>query len=169
MLIWITGLSGSGKSTIAKLLYAKIRQKHLNTVLLDGDEFRNILGNGLSYTLNDRLKNAKSISKMCQFLTNQNINVVCATMSLFKEIHLFNRENIKPYFEIFIECDIEELIRRDQKQIYTKAIKEGNNNVVGIDLPYDRPLNPDLIIDNNEMNQVDKKVDNILHLIKLEG
>ncbi len=167
-LIWITGLSGSGKTTIGQELYKKIKQKNTNTVFLDGDSFREILGNDLGHTSNDRLENAKRISRMCVFLILQDINVVCATMSLYKEVHQLNRNKIKNYFEIFIECKIEELIKRDQKGLYSAAINNKIQNIVGIDLPYDKPTNCELIINNNKKNNLEKKVQAILNIIGLK-
>ena len=166
VLIWITGLSGSGKSTIGKALYRNIKSKHRPTIFLDGDSFREILGSDLSHTREDRLNNAQRISRMCQFLVSQDMFVICATMSLFKEIHQANRSNITPYYEVFIECDQEELIKRDQKGLYSRALKGEINNVVGIDLPYDKPIHCDLIINNTQMGNIEGKVDQIMALIK---
>lgn len=165
MLIWITGLSGSGKTTIGKAVYSRLKNQNPNTVFLDGDTFREILGEDLGHTIPERLENAKRISRMCKFLVVQDINVVCATMSLYKEVHEGNRLEIENYFEIFIDCDIDELIRRDQKGLYSKAIKGKIKNVVGMDLPYDKPTQCELIIDNNEQNKLEEKVQNILNLI----
>ncbi len=164
-LIWITGLSGSGKTTIGKEVYSKLKEKHSNTVFLDGDSFREILGNDLTHTPKDRLENAKRIHRMCKFLILQDINVVCATMSLYKEIHELNRSEIENYLEIFIECDIDELIRRDQKGLYSKAVKGERDDVVGVNLPYDKPLNCEMIIENSEQKNLQEKVEKVLNLI----
>ena len=165
-LIWITGLAGSGKTTIGKEVYKKIKVKYKNTVFLDGDSFREILGNDLGHTPKDRFKNALRIHKMCKFLIEQDINVVCATMSLYKEIHKLNRENIKNYFEVFLDCDIKELIKRDKKGLYSKALKGEIKNVVGIDLPYDKPENADLYLDNSKKEYFKKNIEKILKLIE---
>lgn len=165
-LIWITGLAGSGKTTLGKEVYRNLKVKYVNTLFLDGDSFREILGSDLGHNQADRLINAMVISRMCKFLINQNINVICATMSLFKEIHQFNRENIKNYYEIFLEVDRDELIKRDQKGIYSKALKGEIENVVGVDLPFDMPENPDLILNNSKADQLGKKSGLIINLIK---
>ncbi len=165
-LIWITGLSGSGKTTIGNKVYERLKVKYINTVFLDGDSFRQILGNDLGHSPQDRLENAKRISRMCEFLVSQEINVVCATMSLYKEVYKLNRENIENYIEVFIECDIDELIRRDQKSLYSKAVKGKIKNVVGVDLPYDRPAFCNLSIDNSKQNKLEDKVGQILDLIE---
>ncbi|NOQ29642.1 MAG: adenylyl-sulfate kinase [Helicobacteraceae bacterium] len=163
--IWITGLSGSGKTTIGKGVYDKLKRKDSNTVFLDGDSFREILGNDLRHNQQDRLENAKRIHRMCKFLVSENINVVCTTMSLYKEVHDLNRKEINNYIEIFIECSMEELIRRDQKELYSKALKGKLDDIVGINAPFDKPLNCELIIDNTQLNDLDTKVYKILELI----
>lgn len=168
MLVWITGLSGSGKTTIGKKVYERMKARHANTVFLDGDHFRRVLGDDLSHNPKDRLENAKRIHRFCSLLVSQDINVVCATMSLFKEIHDMNRKEISEYYEVFIECAIEELVRRDQKGLYSKAINGECEDVVGVNLPYDKPENCDLIIDNSSKGDIDGRVDAILKLIGVE-
>ena len=165
-LVWITGLSGSGKTTIGRSLYNKLLLKLNNLVFLDGDDFRNIFDNDLGHSSSDRFKNAMRISKMCGFLVEQKINVICSTMSLYKEIHQYNSENINNYHEVFIDCEIRELIRRDQKNLYSSVISGKTKNVIGIDLPYDKPLQCDITIDNTKLNVVDDKVDLIIELLK---
>ena len=132
-LIWITGLSGAGKTTIGREVYSLLKKKHKNSVFVDGDIFR-----------------ARIISRLCTNLTNQNIHVVCCTMSLFKEIHQMNRENTKNYFEIYIHVEFEKLIQRDSKGIYSSEKKGEIKNVVGLDIMYDKPLTPSLVIDNSD-------------------
>ncbi len=165
-LIWITGLSGSGKTTIGKKVYKELKQEHLNTIFLDGDNLREILGNDLGHTTKDRLENAKRIHRMCKFLVSQDMNVVCATMSLYSEIHELNRLKVKDYMEVFIECNINELIKRDQKSIYSKALKDSTINVVGVNQPYDIPKNCEIIIDNSEQNKLEEKVQKIINFIE---
>jgi cytidine diphosphoramidate kinase len=160
-LLWITGLSGAGKTTIGGEVYNILKKKYLNTVFLDGDIVREVLGNDLGHHIKDRKKNAMRMSKMCEFLINQNINVVCSTMSLFKEVHELNRRIISQYYEIFIDVNMDELVKRDSKGLYVKAKNGEIKNVIGIDLPYDRPKNPFMIIDNTtlEISINDKAVD----------
>lgn len=164
-LIWITGLSGSGKTTIGKEVYALLKKKYANTVFLDGDLFREILGNDLGHNPTDRFENAKRIHRMCRFLITQDIHVVCATMSLYKEIHDLNRKEIPSYYEIFIECTLDELIARDQKGLYSAALSGARDDVVGVNMAYDRPLDCDLVIDNTLKNNLSHKVEQILNLI----
>lgn len=160
-LIWITGLSGSGKTTIGKRVYKKLKIKYSNTIFLDGDDFRKNFGNDLGYSVEDRFKNALRIHRFCESLIKQDMNVVCATISLFKEIHILNKKKFKSYFDIYIECEMNELIKRNQKGIYLKPCK----NVVGVNSTYDKPTNPKLIIENTYKKNLNQKVDKILNLI----
>ena len=167
-LIWITGLSGAGKTTIGSEVFKLLKSKYNNTVFLDGDVIRDILGNDLGHDIEDRKKNAIRISKMCEFLTKQNINVVCSTMSLFKEIHDLNKLNIKYYYEIYIDVNIEELVKRDSKGLYAKALKGEIKDVIGIDLPYDKPENPCMVINNVDLEiSIEQKALNIINKVGL--
>ncbi|MCL4418277.1 MAG: adenylyl-sulfate kinase [Actinobacteria bacterium] len=141
-LIWITGLAGSGKTTLAKRVYQKIKSDYPNTISLDGDDFREITQQASKHTRKERLQVAMQIARMCKFLVDQNTNVICSTISLFEKIHKFNRENFNDYFEVFIDCQMSELIKRDKKKIYSSLQK----NVVGIDIPFDKPKDPHLFL-----------------------
>jgi adenylylsulfate kinase-like enzyme len=149
--IWITGLAGSGKSTLAKNLHEEMTKKVKNTILLDGDELREILLNSEvhinSYNKEERIKLSFIYSKLCQLISNNEVNVIIATISLFKEIHIWNRNNLKNYFEIYLNFSKEVLSGRDQKQIYSNFRKGTIKNVVGLDLGFDVPK-ADLIIDD---------------------
>ncbi len=163
-LIWITGLAGSGKTTVGKAVYAKLKTGYSNTVFLDGDKFREITGQMEGHTKEARLNVAMQRARMCRFLTGQGINVVCSTMSLFKEVHSFNRKNNRNYFEVFIDTDIEVLVKRDQKGLYSKAVKGEVKNVMGVDMPYDKPGKCHLHLKNNTKEELKKNVEQILNL-----
>lgn len=162
---WITGLSGAGKTTIGKRLYSRLKSLKPNVVFLDGDILRNVFGNHLGHSLEDRKKLAMSYSRLCKMLSEQDVDVVCATISLFKEVHDFNRKNIKNYYEIFIECEMQELKKRDQKGIYSKALIGEMDNVIGINISYDKPDKCDLVIDNTTKDSLNEKVEQIIQLV----
>lgn len=146
---WITGLSGAGKTTIGNLLYRKLKEKKKNVVFLDGDILREIFGGDLGYSVEDRKKSAMRNSRICKALSDQGINVVCATISMFDECRNWNRINIKSYKEIYIKVPIEILIKRNQKGLYSKALNGEIENVMGIDIEFEEPKNPDLVILND--------------------
>lgn len=163
-LYWITGLSGAGKTTIGKALYTQLKTRKANVVFLDGDVLRSVFGTLHGHSIAERKALARSYSNLCKMLTEQGLDVVCATMSLFREVHELNRATIQNYFEIFVECDMQELIRRDQKGIYSKALRGECDDVIGVTLPFDRPEQCDLILDNTVTDSVADKIQKILLL-----
>jgi len=153
MIIWIIGLSGSGKTTLANDVIEQARAEKSNIVLIDGDMVREVFGNDLGYSLDDRRKNANRICQLGRFLNQQGINVVCAILSLFPESRVWNRNNIDNYYEVFIDTPITTLIDRDSKGLYSKFNAGEIFNVAGMDLKFDRPNNADLIINNNKSKE----------------
>jgi adenylylsulfate kinase-like enzyme len=152
MVIWIIGMSASGKTTIGKKIYEKLKYSKEKWIFLDGDIFRNILGEDLGHTIEDRKKNAYRISKFCEFLNLQNINVIASVLSIFHDNQKYNKENIPDYKEIFLNVKFDNLLKRDNKELYKKALDGKIKNVVGVDIKFIPPFSPDLIIDNNYEN-----------------
>lgn len=99
------------------------------------------------------------------FFISQNINVVCSKISLYKEVHDLNKKEISSYLEVSIKCDNEEIIRKDQKGLYSNSVNRDIQNVVGVNLPYDKPIHCDVVIDNNVQNNLNEKVEKVLYLI----
>lgn len=153
--IWLCGLAGSGKSTLARALNERLRAKFDNVIYLDGDELREILEH-FSYEKQGRIDMAIKRSKLANFLSKQGQIVIVSTISLFNEVYEFNRVNLQNYFEVFVECEFEELKRRDQKGLYTKALSGEIANVVGVDIAYDAP-SPNFTINNTKTIDLDKK------------
>lgn len=153
MVVWIIGLSGAGKTTLATKVVEKVRLKQHNVVLIDGDVVREIFGNDLGYTMEDRRTNAQRICQLCKFLDEQGINVVCAILSLFTESRAWNRENLRQYYEVFIDTPLKDLVNRDSKGIYEKFHSGKIHNVAGMDIEFPRPENADLIISNEKTKE----------------
>lgn len=149
MVIWLIGLSGVGKTVIGRELHNLLKAKRPNVVFIDGDMMREIMGNDLGYSLEDRRKNAWRICRFCKYLDSQGIDVVCGILSIFHETQQWNRNNIPHYFEVFIRVPIETLIQRDSKGLYRRALAGEIHDVVGVDVDFPQPPNPDLIIDND--------------------
>ena len=162
-IFWITGLSGAGKTSIGKLFYNKIKLEQPNTIFLDGDELRLILDIKESFSMANRLAVSFVYSRLCKFLANQKLNVVIATISMFEEVRNWNKKNISNYKEVYIKVPIDILINRDQKGLYSKAIKGEIKNVIGIDIKVDEPKNPDFVC----MNDGSKSIQNLANEIFL--
>jgi adenylyl-sulfate kinase len=148
MVIWIIGLSGSGKSTLANEVVARANKYNNNTVLLDGDFIREMFDNDLGYSMADREKNAMRICQLGKFLSDQGMNVVTAILSLFPESRDWNRKNLENYYEVFIDCPLENLIKRDTKGLYKKFERGEITDVAGMDIYFDKPKTSDLVINN---------------------
>lgn len=147
MVVWIIGLSGAGKTTLARRVVEECKRSASNVVLVDGDEVRAMFGDDLGHTMADRRKNAERICHLCKFLDDQSIHVVCAILSLFPESRKWNRQNFQNYYEVFIDTPIADLQNRDTKGIYGRFAAGQVKNVAGLDLEFQRP-NADLLIEN---------------------
>ncbi|MDP6785632.1 MAG: adenylyl-sulfate kinase [Rhodospirillales bacterium] len=163
MIIWLAGLSGSGKTTIGRALYERLKGRHTNLVFLDGDEFRQVMGHDLGYSYEDRQTNARRFSHLCAFLDRQGIHMICAVLSNYPEWLRWNRETFDQYFEIFVDVSLETLLARDVKNIYKPALAGEKKDVVGVDIPFVPPGNADFTIDNNQaLEDITQLVDRII-------
>ena len=167
MVVWLIGLSGAGKTTLAKRIVADANKKARNTVLLDGDVIREIFGNDLGYTMEDRLVNAQRICQLGKFLDDQGINVVCAILSIFPETREWNRKHIEGYYEVFIDTPLETLVDRDTKGIYGKFNRGEISDVAGMDIEFPIPNQADLVINNSRSeNELLSHAAKIVELIR---
>ena len=147
--IWITGLSGAGKSTIARATVERLNKLGEHPVLIDGDEIRNAIADPhTGHDSDSRLANAYRISRLAKLFADQGHTVIGATMALFHEIHHWNRTKITDYFEVWIEVDLPTLKARDARGLYSRAANQQAKNVAGIDITYEQPLAPDLTLEN---------------------
>ncbi|MCH8502344.1 MAG: adenylyl-sulfate kinase [Aliidiomarina sp.] len=150
MITWIIGLSGSGKTTVGKELFITTKHLHPNTVLIDGDEIREVFKHNRGntpYSIEGRRQNAERIQALCRWLDNQGINVVCCILSIFEESREWNRENYSDYFEVLVDTPID--ILKTRRDMYGRAERGEASNVVGIDIPFPHPKSPDLVIDGS--------------------
>ena len=149
MIIWIIGMSAAGKTVVAKELYSLMKHDHPNTVFLDGDIFRDLHNNDVDHSIGGRKKNSDRLCRICKFLDEQGIHIVAAVLSIFNEAQQWNRENYRKYFEVYLDVPFEVLIQRDPKKLYEKALRKEMCNVVGVDIEFKPPLNPDVIVRND--------------------
>lgn len=156
-LIWITGLSGSGKTQIANKLRIKLKNKKLNFIVINGDDLRNIF-NLKKYDKESRIKYAKSYNLFCKKLTDQGINIIFTAVAMFEAVRKWNRKNIKNYVEIFVKVSLKNIKRKNKKNLY----KSNRVNVMGKDIKPEYPLNPDIIITNNYKTKLDTLINKIV-------
>lgn len=140
---WITGLSGAGKTTVGKLLYNHLLSQKDNVVRLDGDILREVFQNK-DYTREGRRALGFQYSRLCNMIAKQGIDVVICTVAMFDDVRAWNRENIENYVEVYLEVSMEELIKRDQKGMYTGK----ESDLSGVTQEAELPKNPDLVIKN---------------------
>ena len=168
--IWITGLSGAGKSTIARATVKQMRAQSEQPVLIDGDEIRDAIRDpNTGHDPASRLANAYRICRLARLLADQGHTVIVATMSIYHEIHSWNRLNYPNYFEVWVEVDLKALQSRDARGLYSRAKNGEISNVPGLDLDYEHPLHPDLILTNNlPLREPEELASEIIQSIKTE-
>ena len=146
--VWFTGLSGSGKSTIAEMLYHEFQARGLKTEILDGDVVRTNLSKGLGVSKEDRDTNIMRIGFVANLLTRNGVAAICCPISPYKETRDANRELIGNFVEVYVHATIEELAQnRDPKGLYKKALAGEIKGFTGVDDPYEVPEDPELVVD----------------------
>lgn len=145
--IWITGLSAAGKTTLGRLVVGALRGRGEPAVLMDGDELREALASTVNHSAAARLELVHKYSRLARLVASQGVTVVVSTVALFHEIHRWNRENLPEYFEVYLKVPIDELRRRDPKGIYYRYDQGELKNVAGLDIAVEEPKRPDLTIE----------------------
>jgi adenylylsulfate kinase len=154
VVIWMTGLSGSGKSTIAKVIEKKLHEKNKLTYILDGDNVRHGLNNDLGFSKKDRIENLRRVTEVGKLFVDLGVVTIVSFISPYRE----DRERIKNYFsegefiEVYIKCSLKECERRDVKGLYQKARNGDIKDFTGIDSEYEPPFNPELVLDTENIS-----------------
>ena len=146
--IWMTGLSGSGKSTIAGLLERKLLENGFFSQVLDGDNVRNGLNNNLGFSLEDRKENIRRIAEVAKLYMNSGIVTICTFISPTIEVREFAKQIIgkDDFVEIFVDAPLEVCEQRDVKGLYQKARSGEIKDFTGISSPFEPPIKPDLTL-----------------------
>ena len=167
-MIWFTGLSGSGKSTIANALEMKLHARGILTYILDGDNIRHGLNSDLGFTDADRIQNIRRIGEVAKLMADAGLVVLTAFISPFRS----EREMVRNLFEegefieVFVSTSLEVAEQRDPKGLYQKARRGEIPNFTGISSPYEEPENPEMVV-NTEDNTVDEIVEKLSQQIDL--
>ena len=166
-LMWFTGLSGSGKSTIANVVEQELFKLGIKTYILDGDNIRKGINSDLTFSPEDRTENIRRIAEVANLMVDSGLVVLAAFVSPYKK----DRENIKNivkdvnFVEIYVNTSVEECERRDVKGLYKKARAGEIKNMTGISAPYEAPENPDVEI-KTENASVEQAVKQVIDYIK---
>lgn len=165
--MYMVGISGSGKTTIATKLTEELKKRGMNNVqFIDGDEIRSELEGLFGYTYEDRMKNNKIVCVVASYLTRNNINVILAQVAGYQEMRDQVRSRARgEYIEVYVKCSREECERRDVKGYY-KKIKDGTmKNINGSDVKFEVPKRSDLVLDT-EVISIDEAVDQLIKLLE---
>jgi adenylylsulfate kinase len=147
--IWMTGLSGAGKSTIAGVLAEELRAQGRRVEILDGDIVRENLSKGLGFSKEDRDINIRRIGFVADLLTRNGVVVIVAAISPYRAVRDEVRAMVGRFLEVHVDCTLDELTRRDVKGLYAKAIAGEITNFTGVSDPYEAPLNPEVRVDSS--------------------
>lgn len=167
MIIWITGVSGAGKTTIAEALTSKYKRYLPNLINIDGDAVRELYGNDLDYSERSRVLQIKRIQKICMFLSKQKLIVIASALYASAELLKWNRENFVDYLEVYLKAPLELVKKRDPKNLYKKYYAGIEKNIVGLDIPWHEPKESDIEINMEEALPIDMIVKKISSKIKL--
>ena len=163
--LWFTGLSGAGKSTLANKVTESLLQHGHKVEVLDGDEVRTNLSKGLGFSKEDRDTNIRRIAFVAKLLTRNDVVAITAAISPYRDVRDEARQNIGRFVEVYVECSIEELTRRDVKGLYEKALRGELQNFTGVSDPYEPPLNADVVV-NSEKESIDESAAKIVQKLQ---
>lgn len=166
--IWLTGLSGAGKTTIAHALAERLREAGYTVEILDGDVVRQHFSKGLGFSKEDRIENIKRVAYVAHLLARNGVVVITALISPYREGRNYARQLIGDFIEVYVKCPLEVLIERDVKGLYAKALRGEIRNFTGISDPYEPPESPEVVVETDK-ETVGESVEKILKALDKLG
>jgi adenylylsulfate kinase len=162
--VWFTGLSGAGKSTLAEAVAAQFREQDRPVEILDGDEVRKSLSAGLGFSKDDRDTNIRRLGFVADLLTRNGVIVLVAAISPYRAVRDEVRARVGRFLEVYVHCPLDELVRRDVKGLYRRALAGEISNFTGVSDPYEEPANPDVRVETGSQS-VDEAVVEVLRAV----
>lgn len=166
--LWFTGMSGAGKTTLARSLEALLRERGMKVEVLDGDIIRQNLSKGLGFSKEDRDTNIKRIGFVCKLLSRNGVVAIGSAISPYRSVRDYIRQDVGDFAEVYVRCPLEVLIERDAKGLYKKALSGEIKNFTGISDPYEEPLNPEVVVDTSLQSPAESVTSIIARLEELE-
>lgn len=163
--VWLTGLSGSGKSTIAKKLKEELEKAHPYVQILDGDIVRKDLTRDLGFSKEDRDENIRRNSFVAELLSKNGVATITAFISPYREMRDLARKRCERFVEVYVSCPVEKLVERDTKGLYEKAIRGEIKNFTGISDPYEPPSAPEIVVETDRQT-VEESVKEIIDKLR---
>lgn len=166
--IWLTGIPGSGKTTISILLKDYFQKKNIPAIILDGDEMRNTISKGLGFSPEDRKEHNRRVIEIAKLLVKNNIVSIIPLISPYKETRDLARNEIPHFIEVYVKASLDACMKRDPKGLYQKAKNGEIANLTGLQSLYEEPQNPELILDTEKFTP-QECLDMIISKIKQLG
>jgi adenylylsulfate kinase len=166
--VWLTGLSGAGKSTISHALAAELAAYGESVEVLDGDVVRTHLSKGLGFSREDRDTNIARIAFVASLLVRHGAAVIAAAISPYAQARTEARKRIGNFVEVYVKCSLDELVRRDVKGLYRKALRGEIEHFTGVSDPYEPPAAPEVVVDT-EVERVEESVRKIVRAVEALG
>ena len=169
-MLWFTGLSGSGKSTIANLVERQLYDHGVRTFLLDGDNVRHGLNRDLGFADADRVENVRRVGEVAKLFTEAGLVTLCSFISPFRAERRMVRELLPEgdFIEIFVDTPLEDCIKRDPKGLYAKALKGAIANFTGVSSPYEAPEAAEIVLQTNALS-AQEAADKVIAELRARG
>ncbi len=156
MLLWITGIFGAGKTTLCRAIQAAVKPRLPQVVFLEDDEIERIFDENPSCTEQNHVSAAQRAQKVVRMFTDQNLPVVITARYAHPDLLKWNRENFRNYYEVYLRVSLETVERRDETGLYCRAKNGDAQNIVGVNVPWHEPSNPDLVLDQDHPSSPDE-------------
>ena len=168
VVIWLTGPSGAGKTTLANALASRLRELGKNVEILDGDEVRRELYPNIGFSREARELHNRVVIHMAHLLSRNGVFVIVSLISPYRSVREYAREKIRDFVEVYVYAPLEVRIRRDPKGLYAKAIQGEIKNLTGYDGVYEEPENPEVRVDSSKMT-IEEEVNAVLDVLRQRG